>query len=53
VAAAGQPIHTPDELFEALRAARGGTIELSIVRGTDERVIQVTFDGTGQPDQAG
>jgi S1-C subfamily serine protease len=43
VAAAGHPIHTPDDLFDALQAAQGGTIELSIVRGTDERVIQVTF----------
>src|SRR5215470_11509183 len=51
VAAAGQPIRTPDELFDALQAARGGTIELSIVRGTDERVIQVAFDGNGQRDQ--
>jgi serine protease Do len=46
VAAAGHPIGTPDDLFDALQAARGGTIELSIVRGTDERAIQVTFAGT-------
>jgi serine protease Do len=51
VAAAGQPIRTPGDLFEALQAARGGTLELSIVRGADERVIQVTFDGNGQPGQ--
>jgi serine protease Do len=51
VAAAGQPVRTPDDLFDALQAARGGTIELTIVRGTDERVIQVTFDGNGQPGQ--
>ena len=43
VAAAGQPIRTPDDLFEALSAAQGGTIELNIIRGTDERTIQVTF----------
>jgi S1-C subfamily serine protease len=43
VAAAGQPIRTPDDLFDALQAAQGGTIELSTVRGTDERVIEVTF----------
>ena len=43
VAAAGQPIRTPDDLFDALRAASGGTIELNIIRGTDERTIQVTF----------
>jgi hypothetical protein len=33
---------TPDDLFDALRAAPSATIELSIVRGTDERAIQVT-----------
>ncbi len=48
VAAAGQPVRTPDDLFDALQAAQGGTIELSIVRGTDERAIQVAFDGNGQ-----
>jgi len=51
VAAAGQPIGTPDDLFDALQATRGGTIELSIVRGTDERVIQVALDGNAQPGQ--
>ncbi|MBO0816397.1 MAG: serine protease [Actinobacteria bacterium] len=45
VAAAGQPVRTPDDLFDALQAAQGGTIELSIVRGADERVIQVAFGG--------
>jgi serine protease Do len=54
VAAAGQPVRTPDDLFDALQAAGGGgTIELTIVRGTDERVIQVAFGGSGQPDQDG
>jgi S1-C subfamily serine protease len=43
VAAAGQPIRTPDDLFDALQAAQGGTIELTIIRGTDERTIQVTL----------
>ena len=51
VAAAGHPIRTPDDLFEALQAAQGGTIELSIVRGSDERVVQVAFGGNGQSDQ--
>jgi S1-C subfamily serine protease len=51
VAAAGQPIRTHNDLFDALQAAQGGTFELSIVRGTDERVIQVAFGGDGQPDQ--
>jgi serine protease Do len=49
VAAAGHPVRTPDDLFDALHAARGGTIELNIIRGTDERTIQVTFGDHGQP----
>jgi serine protease Do len=51
VAAAGQPTHSPDDLFDALQAAQGGTIELSIIRGTEERAIQVTFGDNSQPDQ--
>jgi len=43
VAAAGRPVRSPDDLFDALSASGGGTIELKIVRGTDERTIQVTF----------
>ena len=45
VAAAGQPVRTADDLFDALQAAQGGTIELNLVRGTDERTLQVTFGG--------
>jgi len=48
VAAAGQPTNTPDDLFDALAAARGGTLELTVVRGADERTLQVTFT---EPDQ--
>jgi serine protease Do len=51
VAAAGQPVHTADDLFDALQAARGGTIELKLVRGTDERTLQVAFGGGDQPGQ--
>jgi serine protease Do len=43
VAAAGQPVRTPDDLFDALQAARGGTIALAVVRGTDERAIEVSL----------
>jgi serine protease Do len=46
-AAAGNPIRTPDDLFDALKAATGGAIELTIIRGTDERTIQVTFGDQG------
>jgi len=49
VAAAGNPVRTPDDLFDALQAAQGGTIALSIIRGTDERTIQVAFGDGGQP----
>jgi S1-C subfamily serine protease len=49
-AAAGRPVHTPDDLFDALRAVQDGTIELTIIRGTDERTIQVTFGDHSQPD---
>ena len=50
VATAGRPIRTPDDLFDALQAAQGGTIALNIIRGTDERAIQVTLGEGGQPD---
>jgi len=43
VAAAGQPMRSPDDLFDALKAAQGGAIELTLIRGTDERTIQVTL----------
>ena len=48
VAAAGQPVSAPDDLFDALAAARGGSLELRVVRGTEERTLQVTFT---DPDQ--
>jgi S1-C subfamily serine protease len=50
VAAAGHPIRTPDDLFDALQAAPGGTIELNLIRGTDELTIQVSLGDAGQPD---
>jgi len=46
VTAAGQPVRSVDDLSGALRAATD-TIELTVLRGTDERSIQVTF---GQPE---
>ena len=47
-AAAGRPLSTPDDLFDALAAAGGGSLELTVVRGTDERTVQVTLT---DPDQ--
>ena len=49
VAAAGQPVRTVDDLSGALQAA-GDTIELDVLRGTDERSIQVALGQTSQPD---
>ena len=43
VAAAGQPVGGIDDLFDALRGAQGGTLELRVVRGTDERTVPVVF----------
>jgi len=48
--AAGHPVRTPDDLFDALQAAAGGTIALTITRGTDEQTIQVTLGDHSQPD---
>ena len=46
VRAAGQPVRDPDDLFDALQAAAaGGSIQLTVVRGTDERTIEVSFGG--------
>jgi serine protease Do len=49
VAAAGQPVHSVDDLSGALQAT-GGTIDLNVLRGTDERSIQVALGQTSQPD---
>ena len=43
VAAGGQPVRTLDDLFDALQAAGSGTVELTVVRGTEERAIQVAL----------
>ena len=49
VAVGGQPVRTIDDLSGSLQAA-GDTIELSILRGTDERSIQVALGQNSQPD---
>ena len=43
MAASGQPVAGVDDLFDALRGAQGGTLELRVVRGTDERTVPVVF----------
>jgi hypothetical protein len=42
VAAAGQPVRGIDDLSGALRAA-AGTVELTVLRGTEERSVQVVL----------
>jgi serine protease Do len=49
VAVAGQPVRTIDDLPGALQVA-GDTIELNVLRGTDERSIQVALGQNSQPE---
>jgi len=49
LAAASQPVQTIDDLTGALRTA-SGTLELNVLRGTDERSIQVTLSQNDQPE---
>jgi len=49
LAAAGQPVRTVDDLTGALQAP-DDTIELNVLRGTDERSIQVALGQNGQPE---
>jgi S1-C subfamily serine protease len=51
VTAGGQPVRTPDDLYDALQAAQGASIQLTIVRGTDERTIDVPLAPNSQPGQ--
>ena len=51
VTAGGQPVRTPDDLYDALQTAQGGSIQLTIVRGTDERTIDVPLAPNRQPGQ--
>jgi serine protease Do len=49
VAAGGQPVRTIDDLSGALQVA-GDTIEVNVLRGTDERSIQVALGQNSQPE---
>jgi serine protease Do len=51
VSAGGRPVRGADDLFDALQAAQGGTIELKLMRGADERTLQVAFGGGDQAGQ--
>jgi serine protease Do len=49
VAVDGRPLTTVDDLYDALDGAEpGGTVEITVVRGTEERTVSVTFP----PDEA-
>ena len=49
-AASGQPIRSVDDLSGALRAAApAGSIELTVLRGTEERSVRVAFGQDGPP----
>jgi len=50
VAAAGQPARSADDLYGALAsAAAAGRVELTVLRGTEERTVLVTFGQDGPP----
>jgi serine protease Do len=45
VAAAGKPVNGSDDLFDALASAeQSRSLSLTIVRGADERTVDVSFD---------
>jgi serine protease Do len=41
VLAAGQPVRSVDDLFKVLESAANNVIELVILRGTEERAVEV------------
>ena len=50
VAAGGTPTESVEALYTALDTipATGGELELTVVRGTDERTVTATFTGAGE-----
>jgi S1-C subfamily serine protease len=47
VGAAGSPLASMDELFDALDDAGGATLTLAVVRGTEERELEVELSDRG------
>ena len=43
VTVGGQPVRTVDDLLDAVQTATGATIELGVVRGAEERTVQVSL----------
>src|SRR5579875_58829 len=48
-AVAGQPVTGIDDLFDALATTAAGAVELTVVRGADERTVEVGFGEQGGP----
>jgi serine protease Do len=48
-AAAGRELGGVDVLYEVLDELSGGSLELTVVRGTEERAVQVELDSSGAP----
>jgi serine protease Do len=49
VAVGGQPVSSVDDLSGALRAAAAsGAVDLTVLRGTEERAVHVVLGGSGQ-----
>jgi S1-C subfamily serine protease len=47
IEAAGRPIVEPDDVYDALGTIQAGaTLSLRIVRGADERTVEVNFAGS-------
>lgn len=47
IEAAGKPISEPDDVYDALGTVQaGGALSLRIVRGADERAVEVRFSGS-------
>ncbi len=43
VTVGGQPVRTVDDLLDAVQTASGASIELGVVRGAEERTVQVSL----------
>ncbi|MFN2589936.1 MAG: S1C family serine protease [Actinomycetota bacterium] len=51
--AADKDVKSPDDLFAAIEQASGGNLSLGILRGTEERTVSVTLDGSGDGGNGG
>ena len=49
IEAAGREIREPDDVYDALGTVSGNSMTLKIVRGTEERTVEVRFTGSDAP----